>query len=407
MDEPRLMLNTDAKGHSALCGAERLIAYGKVDEVAAKVVPVVECEDSFIGSPFVNAHTHLYSGLAPLGMPPAQPEPRCFTEILERVWWKLDRALDEKSLRAAARYYVAHALLSGTSTVIDHHESPAFIEGSLDVIADACQELGMRAILCYGATERNASTAEARLGLAECRRFIENNERPLVRGMVGLHASFTVGDETIRDAGDLARELQTSVHVHLAEDTADVADARQRGYPGPLERILALGALVPRSVLAHGVHLSDAQVEAAAEAECWFVQNPRSNSANGVGYPFALHHASRVALGTDGFPSDPEEELQGLFAAAREQELVTDELWLRQQIGHSIVMERWDYARSGLVEGALPDLCVSRKDRTVRHLVVAGELVVEDGRLTRGDLEEIDREAQEAAGPLWERMRAL
>ena len=167
MDEPRLLLGRDAKGHSALCGADRLIAYGKVDEVAAKVVPVVDCEDSFIGSPFVNAHTHLYSGLAPLGMPPAQPEPRCFTEILERVWWKLDRALDHASLRAAARYYVAHALLSGTSAVIDHHESPACIDGSLDVLADACQELGMRAVLCYGATERNASTAEARKGLGE------------------------------------------------------------------------------------------------------------------------------------------------------------------------------------------------------------------------------------------------
>jgi cytosine/adenosine deaminase-related metal-dependent hydrolase len=407
MDEPRLVLGTDAKGHAALCGAERLIEYGALKDPEQHGVRVVDCDDSWIGASFVNAHTHLYSGLAPLGMPPASPEPRCFTEILERVWWKLDRALDERSLRAAARYYVAHALLSGTSALVDHHESPGFIEGSLDVLADVCQELGMRAVLCYGATERNGSTAEARRGLGECKRFIESNDRPLIRGMVGLHASFTVGDETIRDAGNLARELETSLHVHVAEAEEDVANARLRGYPGPLERLLALGALIPRSILAHGVHLSEAQVELATEADCWFVQNPRSNAGNGVGFPFALVRATRVALGTDGYPSNPEEELQGLFASAREHELVTDDLWLRQQNGHAILMERWDYARSGLVAGALPDLCVLHKDRTLRHLVVGGELVVEDGELVKGDLEEIEREAQECAGPLWERMRAL
>src|SRR5512143_3781295 len=131
---------------------------------------------------FVNAHTHLYSGLAPLGMPKPQPPPANFLEILERVWWPLDRALDEATLRAAARYYVAEALLRRTTALVDHHESPNFIEGSLDVLADACQELGMRAVLCYGATERNGGRQEARRGLAECRRFIEANTRPLIRG---------------------------------------------------------------------------------------------------------------------------------------------------------------------------------------------------------------------------------
>ena len=145
---------------------------------------------------FVNAHTHLYSGLAPFGMPaPAEP-PADFVAILENVWWKLDRALDARSLRAAARWYVAEALQLGTVGLIDHHESPNLIEGSLDILADACQAAGMPAVLCYGATERNGGRDEARRGLAECRRFIETNTRPLVRGVVGLHASFTVSDET-------------------------------------------------------------------------------------------------------------------------------------------------------------------------------------------------------------------
>ena len=404
MDEPRLALGPDSKGHTAICGSERLISYGAED---AKDVRVVDCADAGIGLPFINAHTHLYSGLVPLGMPPAEPTPRCFTEILERVWWKLDRVLDEQTLRASARYYVAHALLDGTAALIDHHESPEFVEGSLDVLADACQELGMRAVLCYGATERNGGREEGQRGLAECRRFLETNKRPLVRGLVGLHASFTVSDDTIREAGELAREFDTALHVHVAEDLADVADANERGYPGPLERLLALGALVPRSTLAHGVHLSEAQVAVAQEAECWLVQNPRSNAGNGVGYPFGLAGAARVAVGTDGYPSNQIDETQALFESAREHDLVTDDLWLRLQGGQWIMKERWEYAASGFTPGALPDLSVLRADRSVRHLVVAGELAVEEGSLVHGDIEEIDREAQEAAVLLWERMRAL
>ncbi|MGQ0723358.1 MAG: amidohydrolase family protein, partial [Candidatus Eiseniibacteriota bacterium] len=123
----------------------------------------------------INAHTHIYSALAPLGMPLPTRSPANFLEILERVWWRLDRALDEASLRASARLYAAESLRFGTTTLIDHHESPGFIEGSLDVIADACQAAGVRALLCYGATERNAGRDEAKRGLAECRRFLTTN----------------------------------------------------------------------------------------------------------------------------------------------------------------------------------------------------------------------------------------
>ena len=162
---------------------------------------------------WVNAHTHLYSGLVSLGMPAPRDAPRSFLEILERVWWRLDRALDEASLRAAARLYVAEALLQGTTAVVDHHESPDFIEGSLDVLADACQGLGMRALLCYGVTERNGGRDEARRGLAECRRFLVENRRPFVRGLVGVHAGFTVSDETLREAAELAREFGEGCRV--------------------------------------------------------------------------------------------------------------------------------------------------------------------------------------------------
>lgn len=252
----------------------------------------------------LNAHTHLYSGLASLGMP--RPETSSFPEILEKIWWRLDRALDEESLRAAARLYVAEALQFGTTMLIDHHESPDFIEGSLDVLAGVCQELGMRALLCYGATERNFGRDEAVRGLRECERFIRSNRRPLVRGAIGLHASFTVSDDTIREAGDLCRSLGVRLHVHVAEDLCDVRDAQRRGYPSPLQRLHALGALVPGSILAHGVHLTGDDLRIIDDLALWVVENPRSNEANGVGHPSRL--PARVALGTDGFPSNMKAE---------------------------------------------------------------------------------------------------
>ena len=325
---------------------------------------------------FVNAHTHIYSGLAPFGLPAPQPPPENFVQILERVWWRLDRALDERSLRASARYYVADALRLGTSALVDHHESPNFIEGSLDVLADTCQELGMPALLCYGATERNGGREEARRGLAECRRFIRANDRPLVRGVVGLHASFTVSDETIREAGELCAELGTVLHVHLAEDRADVEDAWRRGYEGPLRRLTTLGALPPGSILAHGVHLTASEVMETQARGCWLVQNPRSNRGNRVGYPAALAESSRVALGTDGYQSDPAAERAALLDEAR---LHGDDLVaaaLRGDAGHALLAERFGEAPPAARAGNL-------------------------------DIETIGAEAEAEARRLWSRMAEL
>lgn len=290
---------------------------------------------------FVNAHTHLYSGLVPFGMPAPAQVLENFVQILERVWWKLDRALDAQSLRMSAQWYVAEALQLGTIGLVDHHESPNLIEGSLDILANVCQAAGMPAVLCYGATERNGGRQEAQRGLAECRRFITTNTRPLVRGVLGLHASFTVSDETIREAAALCRELDTVMHVHVAEDQADVADARQRGWDGPLERLDQLGALPPGSILAHGVHLNEAQVRRAEQLGCWLVQNPRSNRGNGVGYPAALRASQRVALGTDGYASDLAAEDLALQEDAPRYEDDPKAAALRMRAGHALLAERF------------------------------------------------------------------
>jgi cytosine/adenosine deaminase-related metal-dependent hydrolase len=364
----------------------------------------------------VNAHTHLYSGLAPLGMPAPVPAPATFPEILRRVWWRLDRALDEASLRAAARYHVAHALLAGTTTLFDHHESPAMIEGALDVLAGACEELGMRAVLCYGATERNGGREEAERGLAESARFARARQAGLVRGAVGLHASFTVSDATLRTAGELANELQVPVHVHVAEDASDVEDARARGHASPLARMLACDALPSGSILAHGVHLTGIEVSTCESRALWLVHNPRSNAANRVGYASRLSGSAFVALGTDGFASDMAEEVAALrVEAARHGDGVTDAesplaagRVMAAEVFGSAAIAADRVRREPPERPAKPNGSAKRAARgRVIEVDVGGRAAVRGGRLVGADLAEIDAEAAREARRLWSRMEEI
>ena len=406
MTEGTVKLGPDQDGNVLLTRGDRVACFGPTPSICERDAFYLDCADGWIQPGRVNAHTHVYSGLAPLGMPAPEKRPENFLQILERVWWRLDRALDEPSLRASALYYVSEALRAGTTTLVDHHESPNFIDGSLDVIADICQELGLRAVLCYGATERNGGRQEAQAGLAECRRFIEHNSHPLVRGVVGLHASFTVSDETIEEAGNLCRELDTVMHVHVAEDMADVWDARRREYHGPLERLLKLKAVPPRSILAHGVHLSREQVRRCADLGIWLVQNPRSNRGNEVGYPSALDESRRVALGTDGYPADMLAEAEVLYAEARAHGEAGDSAVSRRaSAGAQLVGQRFGIDFDPLATDGAADAAVFT-DAGVRHVVVGGRLVVKDGVLLTADTETVRAEAEEQAKKLWARMEA-
>lgn len=380
-------------------GRSVAILDGRVVGTAPEGAERLECADGVIAPGAVNAHTHLYSGLAPLGMPAPVPAPSDFLQILERVWWRLDRALDEESLIAAAEYHVARGLLAGTTSFIDHHESPNLIRGSLAILERAVTGLGARAVLCYGATERNRGSNEAREGLEECARA---RGSALIRAMVGLHASFTVSDETIRRAGELARELGTALHVHVAEDRADVLDARTRGWEDPLTRLEALDALVPGSIFAHGVHLTGERVRRAEAGGCWFVHNPRSNEGNRVGYAATLGVSAHVALGTDGWDADMvvENAARERLAKAHGDPMSAGRL----AAGQRLIAERFGATPAPFLPGALGDLTVRDRDKRVTHAVVDGRVVVRDGRLVGGDIDEIEARARAAGRRLWSRM---
>ena len=226
-------------------------------------------------------------------------------------------------------------------------------------------------------------------------------------GVVGLHASFTVSDETIEEAGALCRELGTVLHVHLAEDGADIEDARRRGHTDPLERLVALDALPPGSILAHGVHLPADRIARAAELGAWFVQNPRSNRGNRVGYPRHLTASSRVALGTDGYPSRMEEETTALLELAEEHGEPLDEVRRRPERSPELAGERLGLTLGSLEPGRPADVGVFEAPDRPRHLVVNGRIIVEDGRLVTADHKEIRRHAEAIAPDVWRRMEEL
>jgi cytosine/adenosine deaminase-related metal-dependent hydrolase len=196
------------------------------------------------------------------------------------------------------------------------------------------------------------------------------------------------------------------MHVHVAEDRCDVEDARRREWSGPLERLLELEALPPGSILAHGIQLDADQVHRAEEQELWLVQNPRSNRGNRVGYPTALRYSRRVAMGTDGYPSRLADEAQALFEEAAAHGDDRSAVEARLLTGHALAGERFGCTFAPLAPGGAADV-VARRDGEVRHALVAGRPVVEEGQLVRSDREAIRHEAERQAARLWERMAAL
>jgi len=332
----------------------------------------------------VCAHHHLYSTLA-RGMPPPPSTPMSFGEILEQIWWRLDTALDLEMIKWSALLGALEALESGTTAIIDHHESPNAIEGSLDVIADACARVGVRVVCAYGVTDRHGAEG-ARLGIEENRRFIEGGGR----GLVGVHASFTCSDETLEEASLLASELGVGVHIHVCEGPED------RRAPERLRDLAGEDWL-----LAHCVHLPSDPGLAGT-----IVHNPRSNLNNGVGYARPARFDNPIVLGSDGIGAAMLEEFQIAYLCHRADDVTAtpETAWNWLENGRSLIPETandvvtWSYApmepwHVAFTPGIRP-----------LRIEVDGEVVLEDGQPTRVDAEEIRAKAAEQAKRLHARL---
>ncbi len=332
----------------------------------------------------VCGHHHLYSALA-RGMPAPPVRPTTFLGILEQVWWRLDVALDEQIIRWSAMLGAVEALRCGTTAIIDHHESPSCIEGSLSIIAEACAEVGVRVNTAYGVTDRHGADA-ARRGLAENERFL----RAGGRGMVGVHAAFTCTDETLAGAAGLAADLGVGVHIHVAEGPDDVAAGA---------RLATLAA--DDWLLVHCVHL-DRQLPGT------IAHNPRSNMNNAVGYARPSRWANPIVLGTDGIGADMLEEGRLAYVRLREDDVTAspDTVWQWLDGGYAFFPEarddrvvwNYDHADSPWHVAFTPGM------RALDVTLAGGETVLRDGLPTRVDLAEVRAKAAEQAIRLFARL---
>ena len=394
----------------------------------------------------INIHAHGYGAFARGLAIPGEP-PRTFPQILQSLWWKLDRALTLEDVYVSASLGFVDSLKNGTTTIFDHHASPNAIAGSLDEEARAAGEVGLRACLCYEVSDRDGPEPAA-AGIEENVRFIRSlvgrglagraggARRPgLLAGCMGLHASLTLSDDTLGRAVEEAGKLGVGCHLHVAEGPEDGADSVARYRKSVVKRLADLGVLGPRSIAAHCVHVDQDDIDVLARTRTVVAHNAQSNMSNAVGVAPALamvHSGVRVGLGTDGFTTD-------MFEAATSTNIVHKlagrdpsvgwEEGQRMTLGTNaeVATEFFGGRLGALAPGYGADLIIVDYDPytplgednfwghmlfgmrggQVRHAVVDGRVVMRDRRVLGLDEARLRARARELSEKVWERFAGM
>lgn len=274
--------------------------------------------------PNINFHDHFYSRLAK-GLT-IKGEMDNFNNILKNLWWKLDLLLDNEMIRASAQMAALESIRNGVTYIFDHHSSPESASGSLKAISDVLNEMGLRGILCFESTDRNGK-ALAKEGLEENEIFIQNYTDENIKGMYGLHASFTLNDESLQSAAAFVSEYNLGIHIHLCEDKVDRDLSLKQYNKLPVERLQHFRLLNEKSILAHGIHLTENDFRTIEKTGSAFVYNPDSNLNNAVGLPDFSHLPDSIPnlVGTDGMNSNPARSLKQLFILSRHEGMSFDQ----------------------------------------------------------------------------------
>jgi len=386
------------------------------------------------------AHTHFYGAFARGMALPGEPAAN-FTEILEKLWWRLDKALWIEDVRSSAGVCLVDAIRHGTTTLIDHHASQHAIEGSLDEIAATVDQAGVRGCLCYEVTDRDGEKA-TQAGIEENGRFIrqaqarqrQGNNR--IAATFGLHASLTLSDKTLDRCAEAARGLGSGFHLHVAEDQADVRDSLQKSGLRVVERLKKAGVLGPSTLAAHCIHVDRIETEILLDSGTMVVHNPRSNMNNAVGtadLPWMLHLGIPVGLGNDGFSNNMFTEMAAAYlvhkqASGDPRTLPAGQV-VRMTWEHNARIARAFFPALGssfgqLAKGAPADVIVVEYDpptpltagnlpwhivfgidgTAVDTTIVAGKTLMRHGKLLTLDEAAIMARARELAGKLWQRI---
>lgn len=420
-------------------GVDILIEGNQIHKVGAGlasdpgVTEVIDATGKIVHPGLVCSHSHIYSCLARGILADIPPSPD-FVSVLQNLWWRLDRALDRDSLHYSVMTYLIDAVRSGTTSVIDHHASPSFIDGSLAVLRRAFLEVGVRGMTCYETTDRNGGIGEVEAGVAENIAFAqliesERGEVPdLVESHIGAHAPFTVPDEGLGLLADAVEKSGRGLHIHAAEDRYDPSHSHAHYHQGLTGRLDSFGLLTPRTIIAHGIFLGQDDIERLNKRDTFLAHNSRSNMNNNVGYNQNLANYDNVAIGTDGIGGDMFEEVKFAYFKHRDS---GGELWpdsyLRFLHNGNRLLERNFSGRFGSIdEGYRADLVISQytaptpllpeniaghiafgmSSRDVESVIIEGRVVYRE-RSFPFKLDDIYSGAREAAQRLWKRMDSL
>ncbi len=380
----------------------------------------------------INAHTHLYSAFA-RGLALKDAAPGNFLQILERLWWRLDKALTLDGVYWSAMVGMIDCIRNGVTTIFDHHSSPAAVSGSLFRIADAARQTGLRSCLCYEVSDRDGVEVTSQ-GIQENREFLEQcRQSPdsRLRGLFGLHASFTLSDETLARCRQAASDFGAGFHVHTAEAASDVEACLREHGKRVLERWRDAGILGNKTIAAHCVHVNDREIDLLRETKTNVVHNPQSNMGNAVGYapvPEMLRRGLRVGLGADGYTADMFESMKAASLLHKHQSGDASAAWAEPpqmlfRENAAMATECFGRPVGKLVPGALADLIVLDYDpptpmnaanisshvlfgfsgRSVAATIVGGRVLMEDGKLQAIDEKEVMAKARDAATEVWAR----
>jgi putative selenium metabolism protein SsnA len=424
-----------------------LVTGGRIAEIGPSgqleerhpVEPRLDARGQYVMPGSINAHGHFYSALVRGMSIPGDP-PFSLPTILQKLWWPFDKALREEDVRASALVTLIDAIRHGTTTMFDHHSSPNFVDGSLDVIADAVEQAGARAVLCFETTDRDGE-ARALAGIAENARFIDRCRRGdvgsgLVAANFGMHACMTLSEETLARCREAA-PLDAGFHIHLAEHEYDQYRSLAMSGIRSADRLQRHGLLNERTIGAHAIHLDAREVEIIAETGTWLSHQPRNNmnAVDGIAdVESYLRAGVGVCIGNDGLSYTMWKEWEFAYMAQKikfrdSRRLPGDQL-LRMGVYNNAALASTYFPDAPLgiiIPGAWADLIFvdyhPTTPLTVENLpshivfgfnesmvtttIVNGRVLMRDRVLLTLDEEAITARSRELAPALWQRYEDL
>ena len=373
----------------------------------------IQCRGKYAIKSFANAHHHSYSALA-TGMPFPSDAPKNFLEILQKIWWKLDKALTNEMVEISAALTAIHCAKNGVSFVIDHHASPMVVESSLKTMAFQFEKTGLNHLLCYEISDRDGKDIRDR-GLTETENYLQN-----YKGLVGLHAAFTLSDDSLKKAQALAEKYQSGIHIHVAEDSYDQQFNLEKYKKRVVDRLADFGLLnFNKSILAHCIHIDDNERKRIAESKAWVVQNPESNLNNQVGFFNSQQINSKTMLGTDGMHSNMMRSAQwAYFAGLGKDTIDLSKVYSRLRNVHNylnvnhfdgdgennLAIFNYDGSTPMNKENFLGHFFYSFENRHIESLIVNGKMVMKEHKILTIDEASIRKEAHKLALILWNKI---